>query len=79
MPDSAGTATAFLCGVKANRGTIAVDERVELRDCATHQRLRRQTPNSALALFRREVIALIESDVNEVSKLQTIDKNEIIT
>ena len=25
-----GTATAFLCGVKANRATIAVDERVEV-------------------------------------------------
>ncbi|XP_067659501.1 alkaline phosphatase-like isoform X2 [Haliotis asinina] len=31
--DSAGTATAFLCGVKANLGTLGVDESVTRKDC----------------------------------------------
>ncbi|CAF2953351.1 unnamed protein product [Rotaria sp. Silwood2] len=32
-PDSAGTATAFLCGVKTNLGTIGVDGRAVRGDC----------------------------------------------
>ena len=34
--DSAGTATAFLCGVKANRGTLGVDSRVAREDCSVY-------------------------------------------
>ena len=33
MPDSAGTATAFLCGVKANYGTVGVTHKVNRLDC----------------------------------------------
>ncbi|KAK7500573.1 hypothetical protein BaRGS_00008148, partial [Batillaria attramentaria] len=33
-PDSAGTATAFLAGVKANYGTLGVDARVKQSDCS---------------------------------------------
>ena len=32
-PDSAGTATAFLSGVKTRSGTLGVDQRVEKGDC----------------------------------------------
>jgi hypothetical protein len=32
-PDSAATATAYLCGVKARLGTIGVDGRAKRRDC----------------------------------------------
>ncbi|KAK3105350.1 hypothetical protein FSP39_023195 [Pinctada imbricata] len=34
-PDSAGTATAFLAGVKTNKGVIGVDARVKRGDCST--------------------------------------------
>ncbi|XP_041378129.1 LOW QUALITY PROTEIN: alkaline phosphatase, tissue-nonspecific isozyme-like [Gigantopelta aegis] len=34
VPDSAGTATAFLCGVKANVGTLGLDSSVPRFDCA---------------------------------------------
>ena len=33
-PDSAGTATAYLCGVKANMGTIGVTDQVQYGDCS---------------------------------------------
>ncbi|OWR49944.1 alkaline phosphatase [Danaus plexippus plexippus] len=33
IPDSACTATAYLCGVKANRGTIGVTAAIPRRDC----------------------------------------------
>jgi alkaline phosphatase len=33
-PDSAGTATAYLCGVKANTGTLGVTDAVKLSDCS---------------------------------------------
>ncbi|XP_054721014.1 alkaline phosphatase, tissue-nonspecific isozyme-like [Uloborus diversus] len=33
--DSANTATAYLCGVKANYGTIGVDGRVKYEECAS--------------------------------------------
>ncbi|XP_050431793.1 membrane-bound alkaline phosphatase-like [Adelges cooleyi] len=33
VPDSACTATAYLCGVKANRGTIGVTSKVLRKDC----------------------------------------------
>ena len=33
MPDSAATATAFLCGVKVNYETIGVDPMVSFGDC----------------------------------------------
>lgn len=33
VPDSACTATAYLCGVKANEGTIGVTGDVELGNC----------------------------------------------
>ena len=42
VPDSAGTATAYLCGVKANLGTLGVDERVQKSDCAAHRRLQQE-------------------------------------
>ena len=32
-PDSAGTATAYLSGVKANFFTVGVNENVRFRDC----------------------------------------------
>ncbi|KAJ0064990.1 hypothetical protein NL108_000959, partial [Boleophthalmus pectinirostris] len=35
MPDSAGTATAYLCGVKANYGTLGVTAAVQLSNCST--------------------------------------------
>lgn len=34
MPDSAGTATAFLAGVKANYYTVGVNGNVKMSDCA---------------------------------------------
>ena len=34
-PDSAGTATAYLCGVKAQSGTIGVDGRTTRGDCGS--------------------------------------------
>ena len=35
MPDSAGTATAFMCGVKTNNGVIGVNAKIKLdeTDC----------------------------------------------
>lgn len=37
MPDSAGTATAYLCGVKANYGTVGVSAATPRYNCsATH-------------------------------------------
>ena len=36
-PDSAGTATAFLCGVKGNYGTVGVDSRVAREDCSSYR------------------------------------------
>lgn len=33
MPDSAGTATAYLCGVKANYGTIGVTASTPRGNC----------------------------------------------
>ncbi|CAL4067168.1 unnamed protein product, partial [Meganyctiphanes norvegica] len=35
VPDSAGTGTAFLCGVKTNFRVLGVDARVTLNDCTT--------------------------------------------
>lgn len=34
MPDSAGTATAYLCGVKANYGTLGVTAAVPRYNCS---------------------------------------------
>ncbi|XP_070197902.1 alkaline phosphatase, tissue-nonspecific isozyme-like isoform X1 [Littorina saxatilis] len=34
VPDSAGTATAYLCGAKANYATLGVDSRVARADCS---------------------------------------------
>lgn len=33
MPDSAGTATAYLCGVKGNYETVGVDASAVHNDC----------------------------------------------
>lgn len=33
MPDSAGTATAYLCGVKANYGTVGVSAATPRSNC----------------------------------------------
>lgn len=33
VPDSAGTATAYLCGVKANMGVIGVNQNVRRSSC----------------------------------------------
>lgn len=33
MPDSAGTATAYLCGVKANYGTLGVSANAPRNNC----------------------------------------------
>lgn len=35
VPDSAGTATAFMCGEKANLGVIGVNQHVTMGDCST--------------------------------------------
>ena len=35
MPDSAGTATAYLCGVKANMKTIGVSAAARYNECST--------------------------------------------
>ncbi|TRY84112.1 hypothetical protein DNTS_032954 [Danionella cerebrum] len=35
MPDSAGTATAYLCGVKANYGTLGLSAAARRKDCST--------------------------------------------
>ncbi len=35
VPDSAATATAFLCGVKTNYGVVALDARAMRGDCAS--------------------------------------------
>ncbi|XP_045154874.1 alkaline phosphatase, tissue-nonspecific isozyme [Echinops telfairi] len=37
VPDSAGTATAYLCGVKANEGTVGVSAATERSQCNTTQ------------------------------------------
>lgn len=37
VPDSAGTATAFFCGVKTKSGVLGIDDRVEYADCASGQ------------------------------------------
>lgn len=34
MPDSAGTATAYLCGVKANYGTLGVTAATQRYNCS---------------------------------------------
>ena len=34
VPDSAGTATAFLCGHKANSGTVGVNANVARKNCS---------------------------------------------
>lgn len=34
MPDSAGTATAYLCGVKANYGTLGVSASTPRGNCS---------------------------------------------
>ena len=33
VPDSAGTATAYFCGVKAKSGVIGVDDSADYGDC----------------------------------------------
>ena len=35
VPDSAGTATAYLCGIKSKFGTVGVDDRVERGKCSS--------------------------------------------
>lgn len=35
VPDSAGTATAYLCGVKANEGTVGVSAAAVRSQCDT--------------------------------------------
>lgn len=35
MPDSAGTATAYLCGVKANYGTLGVTAATQRYNCSS--------------------------------------------
>ncbi|XP_072174583.1 alkaline phosphatase-like [Diadema setosum] len=35
VPDSAGTATAFFCGVKAKAGTLGLDDRAERSSCSS--------------------------------------------
>ena len=35
MPDSAGTATAYLCGVKANYGTLGLSASARRTDCSS--------------------------------------------
>lgn len=35
MPDSAGTATAYLCGVKANYGTLGLSAAARRKECGT--------------------------------------------
>eukprot|EP00069_Balaena_mysticetus_P016941 bmy_10140T0 len=37
VPDSAGTATAYLCGVKANEGTVGVSAATQRTECNTTQ------------------------------------------
>lgn len=34
-PDSAGTATQFLCGIKTNSGVLGVDGSVKPKDCSS--------------------------------------------
>ena len=45
MPDSAATATAYLCGVKANYYTLGVDSEVKLNDCAAARNPIYHTPS----------------------------------
>lgn len=45
VPDSAGTATAYLCGVKANYYTLGVDSEVTLGDCAAARNPIYHTPS----------------------------------
>lgn len=45
VPDSAGTATAYLCGVKANYYTLGVDPEVTLGDCAAARNPIYHTPS----------------------------------
>ena len=35
VPDSGATATAILAGVKANVGTLGVNDKVVIKDCTT--------------------------------------------
>ncbi|XP_064080942.1 alkaline phosphatase-like [Macrobrachium nipponense] len=45
VPDSAATATAYLCGIKANYYTIGVDSSVKLGDCAAQKNTASHTPS----------------------------------
>lgn len=35
VPDSAGTATAFLCGVKTKSGVLGMDDRADYKNCTS--------------------------------------------
>jgi alkaline phosphatase len=50
-PDSAGTATAYLCGIKANMATIGVNDKVAFQDCST------VAANKARSIVKESVVA----------------------
>lgn len=52
MPDSAGTATAYLTGVKANLGVLGLDARINMsdQDCA---KMRESEVHSIMDMARR--------------------------
>jgi len=54
VPDSAGTASAMLTGIKTRRGMIAVDETVKRGDCVTAQQ---HTVTTALELAEKAGMA----------------------
>lgn len=48
VPDSAGTATAYQCGVKANYGTLGIDQRVPRYNCSIYSQLAKENPKSTI-------------------------------
>jgi alkaline phosphatase len=57
-PDSAGTGTAYLCGVKANMETIGVSDKVKFGDCSA------VTADTKVRSILKESIAAGENATN---------------
>ncbi|XP_065640705.1 alkaline phosphatase, tissue-nonspecific isozyme isoform X6 [Hydra vulgaris] len=63
VPDSAGTATAFMSGVKTNMGTINVNENVTYKDCAS------SIGNEVLSLAQYAELAGLSTGVVTTTRL----------
>ena len=56
VPDSAGTATAYQCGVKANYGTLGIDQRVPRNNCTAYKLLESENPKSIPFLLKTRFV-----------------------